>query len=68
MVSLRATINKGLSKLLKKAFPEVTPIEIPSYVTEFTIQPETINPYWVIGFTEGGGCFLLLFKRIRLIK
>ena len=29
MVSLRATINKGLSKSLKKAFPEVKPIEIP---------------------------------------
>lgn len=60
MASLRATINKGLSKTLKQAFPDVKPIELPSSVTEFTTQPETINPYWATGFTEGEGCFFVI--------
>jgi len=45
MVSLRASINKGLSEALRNAFPDVKPMILPSTVTEFTVETNSIDPY-----------------------
>ena len=34
-------------------------MEIPSSIAESVIQPIDIDPYWIVGFTEGDGCFFL---------
>lgn len=52
VISIKASINNGLSEPLKKAFPDVT----------FAIRPtkENIsicNPQWLAGFTSGEGWF-----------
>lgn len=46
MVSIRASINKGLTNILKEAFPDVKPMVISSSAIELTVQLKTtINPY-----------------------
>lgn len=34
-------------------------MEIPLSIAESVIQPIDIDPYWIVGFTEGDGCFFL---------
>lgn len=52
IVSLKASMNKGLSKDLKEAFPNVIPFQRP------IVKGETIkDPYWLAGFVTGEGCF-----------
>jgi len=62
MVSLRASINKGLSEALRNAFPDVKPMILPSTVTEFTVETNSIDPYWMVGFTEAEGCFFVVIQ------
>ena len=54
IVNLRASMNNGLSDMLKAAFPETKPV--PRLDIEFQGIP---NPNWVSGFVEGEGCFLI---------
>jgi len=54
IVNLRASMNNGLSDMLKAAFPETKPV--PRLDIEFKGIP---NPNWVSGFVEGEGCFLI---------
>jgi len=52
IISIKASINKGLSPVLTEAFPSITPIDRP------LVQGiEISDPNWVAGFTEGEGCF-----------
>lgn len=52
IISIKASINNGLSSTLTEAFPSITPIDRP-LVKEIEIP----DPNWVAGFTEGEGCF-----------
>jgi len=52
IVSIRASINKGLPEELKTAFPEIIPIERPKVEL-----PTNINSNWLAGFTSGEGYF-----------
>ena len=61
IVTIRASINKGLSEKLKAAFPEITSGAIPNIEL-----PEKIDPNWLAGFTEGKAVFLLLSINLRL--
>lgn len=45
---LRANLNLGLSPALKAAFPQATP-------RPHFILPTTLNPYWLVGFTDAEG-------------
>jgi hypothetical protein len=55
IVSIRAAINLGLSDKLKVAFPDVKPMERP------TFQPDEgkLDPHWILssGFVTGEGSF-----------
>jgi len=54
IISIRAGMNKGLSDILKKAFPNITPISRP------IIKNQIIkDPYWLVGFVDGEGCFYI---------
>jgi len=58
IVSLRASLNWGLSEKLKVAFPALVPFKRPDVAL-----PVSIDPNWLVGFTEGEGSFLVsVFK------
>jgi len=52
ILSIRASMNWGLSPELKAAFPGILPVNRP--VVEFIRIP---NPNWLAGFIDGEGCF-----------
>ena len=54
ILSLRASINRGLSDKLKEAFPNITPILRP-----LVKLPSKFDPYWLAGFVCGEGCFFI---------
>ncbi len=54
ILSLRANLNNGWSEKLQKAFPNIVPVDRPL----FTIQ-EIPNPWWLAGFIDGEGCFII---------
>ena len=58
VLSLKASMNKGLSSNLIKAFPLITPVDRPK-VPAF----EIVDPQWVVGFTDAEGCFM-----VKIIK
>lgn len=61
MVSIRASINKGLSPALKEAFPEVEPMMLP-LAGDVSSQVNIINPNWITGFTDAEGCFFVVIS------
>lgn len=63
IVSIRASMNRGLSDELVKAFPDITPVERPKLEVS-----ETIDPYWVTGFVEGEGCFACVIIKSKAYK
>lgn len=52
IVSIKASINLGLTEVLNLAFPNIVPILRP--LSENTEIPD---PYWMAGFTSGDGSF-----------
>lgn len=52
IISIRASMNFGLSNALKIAFPYITPVARPQVEL-----PKNINLHWLAGFTEAEGCF-----------
>lgn len=54
IVSIRASMNNGLSEELINSFPNFTPLERP-----IVKLPESINPHWLAGFTSAEGNFLV---------
>lgn len=54
IVSIRASMNLGLTDALNKAFPEVSPVPRPTVKDE-----KVINPDWLAGFVTGEGCFFI---------
>jgi hypothetical protein len=64
IVSIRASMNLGLSDELKVAFPDIIPVPRP-LIKEKKIN----NPNWLAGFIYGEGCFfLLIYINQKLIK
>jgi hypothetical protein len=59
IVSLKATLNFGLSENLKKEFPNLSVLERPNYSPDNTI----LNPDWISGFVEGDGSFFITIKK-----
>lgn len=52
IISIRASLNKGLTPLLTKHFPDTVACERPKAEV-----PKTFDPFWFLGFVEGEGCF-----------
>jgi len=57
-VSLKSSLNWGLSDNLKKAFPNVVSVNRPEY--EFK---GISDPNWVAGFTSGDGSFQIIINQ-----
>lgn len=47
-----ASINRGISKTVLAAFPNIV-----AAIRDTVVLPDNLNPYWVSGFTAGDGGF-----------
>jgi LAGLIDADG endonuclease len=54
IISIRASLNNGLSDKLKTSFPKTVPVNKP-----LVKDTEIKDVQWLIGFTTGEGCFLI---------
>ena len=62
IMSIKASINKGLTGTLKAIFPNIVPVERP------IIKNQIIkSPLWLIGFVDGEGCFYLRIRKNQVI-
>lgn len=59
ILSLKASMNKGLTDKLKQAFPDIKPIPRPVIDKSLCV----INPQWLAGFIEGEGSFSINIRQ-----
>lgn len=60
LVALKAVLNRGLSKDLGVAFPDILPALRPE-----VLLSKVVDPYWLVGFTDAEGCFsVVIFKSL----
>jgi len=67
IISLKASMNLGLSTLLKTAFPDITPAIRPKRSDEELLN-SNIDPNWMVGFTAGEGCFSIRITKSSTTK
>jgi hypothetical protein len=63
IVKLKASLNNGLTPLLKESFPNCIPAPRP--IVE---NPHKPDPNWVAGFTSGEGCFTIYISKSSAYK
>lgn len=55
ILSIKAVMRNGLTEALAESFPNISPA-----LVNFNVElPEVLNPYWIAGFTEGEGSFMI---------
>lgn len=59
ILSVKATMNNGLSDSLNAAFPGTTPVPRPLVIGK------EVEPNWLAGFVEGEGCFFVNVRKSR---
>ena len=62
-MAIRSTMNRGLTELLKKAFPNVQAVKRPCVGIG---QIEQVQ--WMAGFASGEGCFYISIRKISTTK
>lgn len=62
-LSLKASLNKGLSFSLIQNFGPIVEIERPQVV-----QPKNLDPHWQSGFTAGDGSFFICISKNKNCK
>ena len=68
LISIRASMNKGLPERLQTAFPGITP-ELRPEVPKANLCPNSLdNKYWVAGFVSGEGCFFIKASKSKTHK
>ena len=70
LISIRASLNKGLPDRLKKAFPSIKPVLRPE-VSNISIEkiPNNSNiRHWVAGFVSGEGTFFIHTSKSKTHK
>ncbi len=63
IISLRASLNTGLTPLLKEQFTDVIPSVRPKVEL-----PSAFNLSWLLGFAEGEGCFYIKIDNRPTLK
>ena len=60
IVAIKASMNNGLSEVLKEVFPNIIPVPRP-----LVVDQSIKDPHWVAGFTSGECCFnITIFKSL----
>ena len=57
-------MNWGISEELKTAFPNIIAVDRPVSTGDVIIP----DPHWLVGFTEGEGCFSIIINESSTIK
>ena len=52
IVNLKASMNQGLSDMLKSEFPNNIPV-----IRPIIEESENLDPWWIVGFIIAEGCF-----------
>lgn len=60
IISIKASMNKGLNESLKKEFPNVIPVNRPEINLK---SPLIYDNQWLVGFAEAEGCFMCLVRK-----
>lgn len=63
ILSIRASMNKGLSQKLKELFPNIVGVERP-IITNQVIK----SPFWIVGFVDGEGCFYIKVTKTKRVS
>ncbi len=58
ILSLYASINRGMSPKVLTVFPNIVPVD-----KIRVVLPKDLNPYWVSGFTAGDGGFSIGIRK-----
>ena len=64
IVAIKASMNRGLSRELKSAFPDVIPVIRPLVLNKKQIQ----YPNWLAGFVSAEGSFMVNIKKSSTYK
>lgn len=68
LISIRASLNKGLADRLKLAFPNIKPVVRPE-IPIFSFKPNLSNiNHWMAGFVSGEGCFFIHTSKSKTHK
>nr|QVV23912.1 hypothetical protein [Trichoderma cornu-damae] len=67
IIALRASMNFGLSSELKTAFPDIIPAIRPKRSDEILLN-STLDPNWIVGFTDTEGCFSIKITKSLSMK
>jgi len=62
IISIKASMNKGLSEELKKAFPSIILTKRP-----INFFQNIKDPQWLTGFVDGEGCFHIHIRKSQFI-
>jgi hypothetical protein len=61
IISIKASMNNGLTETIKADFPDIIPV-LRDY-----IEPKALNPHWISGFIEAEGSFWIgIIKKSNL--
>jgi len=63
IISIRASLNKGLTPLLTSSFPDIIPCERPKVEL-----PKNFDPFWFVGFVDGECCFYVKIANLATKK
>ena len=67
LISIRASLNKGLPDRLKLAFPNIKPKVRPE-VPNFMLSNNSNINHWLAGFVSGVGCFFIHTSKSKTHK
>lgn len=65
IVNIKASLNLGLSKDLKEAFPKAIPVKRPESFGENNAAYKSLSPEWVAGFTTGESNFFITVQKAK---
>jgi hypothetical protein len=65
IINIRATLNKGLTPVLKEAFPNSIAVPRPCVENLSTLS---LHPQWLAGFASGDGCFKVSIRESKRYK
>lgn len=63
ILSIRASMNKGLTASLKTIFPNIVGVERPIICNQIIK-----SPFWLVGFVDGEGCFYLKITKLQKVN
>nr|UYL26215.1 LAGLIDADG endonuclease [Cordyceps militaris] len=64
ILSLKNSMGKGLNTSIKKLYPNITKLSIPSITTNQSIK----SVWWLIGFVDAEGCFYIKIAKSNQIS